>query len=75
MNESELKSKLEALDAEIKEARLKAANAQSDLELAVQKRRNFARINCEHPREQRYQRSCMGYETDTYCGVCGECLT
>lgn len=74
MNVSELKSKLAALDADIKEARLKAANAQSDLELAVQKRRNFASINCDHPKDQRYERSCMGREIDIYCGVCDTCL-
>jgi hypothetical protein len=71
---SELKSKLAVLDDEIKEARLKAANAQSDLELAVQKRRNFARINCDHPQDQRYERSCMGREIDIYCGVCDTAL-
>lgn len=70
MNVSELKSKLAALDADIKEARLKAANAQSELELAVQKRRNFARINCDHPRDQRYERSCMGKEIDIHCVIC-----
>lgn len=72
MNESQLKAKLAELDAEIKEARLKAENAQADLQLAVQKRRNFARINCEHPRDQRYERSVMGKEIDIHCGICNE---
>jgi hypothetical protein len=74
MEVSKLKARLAELDADIKEARLKAANAQSDLELAVQKRRNFASINCDHPREQRYERSCMGREIDIYCGVCDSAL-
>jgi hypothetical protein len=74
VNVSDLKSKLAVLDAEIKEARLTAANAQSDLELAVQKRRNFACINCDHPQDQRYERSCMGKEIDIYCGVCDTAL-
>lgn len=74
MNETELKLRLTVLDDEVKEARLKAANAKSDLQLAVAKRVNFANINCEHPKERRYERSCMGREIDIYCGVCNSAL-
>jgi hypothetical protein len=74
MLETELRLKLAALDEEIKEARLKAENAKADLELVATKRRNFARVNCEHPKEQRYERSCMGREIDIYCGICDTAL-
>ena len=74
MNEAELKTRLATLDAEIKEARLIAENAKADLELVVTKRRNFARINCDHPQDQRYERSCMGREIDIYCGICDTAL-
>jgi hypothetical protein len=70
----ELTAKLAEMDEQIKSARLKAEEAQLELELAVKKRHGFARIHCPHPKEDRYLRSCMGYETDTYCGVCNEQL-
>ena len=70
MDVEALKAKLALLDEDIKVARLARDNANSDLELAVAKRRNFAHINCEHPRELRYQRSVMGQEIDTHCGIC-----
>lgn len=74
MNETELKTKLAVLDGWISKAQLKVANAQSELELVVSKRRNFARINCSHPKEHRYERSCMGREIDVYCGICNTAL-
>lgn len=58
------------MDKDILKLRLARDNAQSDLELAVMKRRNYARINCPHPKEQQYKRSVMGAEIDTHCGVC-----
>jgi len=70
MDVAALKLKLVALDEDIKAARLARDNANADLELAVAKRRNFASINCDHPEELRYKRSCMGYETDVHCGIC-----
>lgn len=63
-----LKAKLSELDEIIKVARLARDNANSDLELAVAKRRNFASINCDHKQGERYER---GYgEVDIHCGVC-----
>jgi hypothetical protein len=68
MDVETLKAKLAALDEDIKTARLARDNANSDLELAVAKRRNFASINCDHKQGQRYER---GYgEVDIHCGVC-----
>jgi len=71
MNIDEVKAELERQDAEIKKLRLVMENAKSDLEVAVLRRKNYARINCPHPKEQRYERSVMGREIDLHCGVCG----
>jgi hypothetical protein len=67
----EVKAELAKQDAEILKLRLARDNAESDLQVAALKRRNFARINCPHPKEQRYERSIMGREIDIECGVCG----
>jgi hypothetical protein len=71
MNIEELKTKLAEMDAEIKNLRVAKLNAESDLQVAVLKRANYARINCDHPQDQRYERSVMGREIDIHCGVCG----
>jgi len=71
MSHEELKLALAGMDAEIIKLRTARDNAISDLEVAVLRRRNYARNNCDHPQEQRYQVSVMGREIDLHCGVCG----
>ncbi len=69
MDVEALKTKLALLDEDIKVSRLARDNANSELELAVAKRRNFASINCDHKQGERYER---GYaEISIHCGVCG----
>lgn len=70
-HDDELKTKLAEMDEEIKQLRVVKMNAESDLQVAVLRRSNYARINCDHPEEQRYKVSVMGRDIDLHCGVCG----
>jgi hypothetical protein len=70
MNYEEIKAALATMDEEIKKLRVAKLNAESDLQVAQLKRTNYARINCDHPKDQRYERSVMGREIDIHCGVC-----
>jgi hypothetical protein len=74
MTEAELKQKLALMDADIKAMAGQIEDAQLDLRHLVEKRRAFAMRNCSHPKEERYERSCMGREIDVYCGICDSAL-
>jgi hypothetical protein len=74
MTEKDLKAKLALMDADIKAMSGQIEDAQLDLRHLVEKRRAFAMRNCSHPKNKRYERSVMGREIDTYCGVCESAL-
>jgi hypothetical protein len=74
MDVKTLKEKLAQFDADIATKRGEVEDAQLDLKHLAERRKAFAMRNCEHPKEERYERSCMGREIDIYCGVCNTAL-
>jgi hypothetical protein len=73
INAATLKQHLAEMDGEIKDKVAKVEDLQIEIRFLREKRRAFANRHCKH--EHTYQRSVMGREIDTYCDICGNCLT
>jgi hypothetical protein len=67
MDAKELKAKLAEFDDEIDKARMNLIDAQSELEFASARRRNFARVYCKHQKTYHV----VG-EAEIRCRLCDE---